>query len=186
MNRRRTLSALVVPVLLLAVLTPSCRERRPFSYDFEQPVVLDDLVWKCRALYRLSPEHSTSGARSLAVTFFPAPPEERENYPGVAFAGFDRDWSARRTLAFDVFNPDAVALSLTLRIDDRRGPKYTERLNRTLTIEPGANHVSIPLAGLATSGSRRPLDLTNILRVLLFMANPRERHTLYFDGFTLE
>jgi hypothetical protein len=170
----------------LAVLIPSCRERRPFSYDFEESGILDELAWRCRTIYRLSPEHATSGTRSLEVTFFPAPPEDRENYPGVSFPAFDPDWNSRRSLVFDVYNPEERVLRLTLRIDDRRGPTYPERLNRTLTLAPGANRISIPLAGMLTSGSRRPLNLANILRVSLFMANPRERHTLYLDRVGLE
>ena len=183
--RRRLLLAIVwmLPSVLLAL---SCGERSPFSFDFEEAGILDQLGWTCRTLYRLSADHATSGTRSLEVTFFPAPPEIGSSYPGVTLPAFDPDWTGRRSLVFDVYNPEDKDLRLTLRIDDRRAPAYPERLNRGLTIAPGANHISIPLSDLVTSGSRRPLNLANILRLSLFMANPRERHTLYLDWLRVE
>jgi hypothetical protein len=185
-NLRRAALPVLGPALSLAVLTLSCRDRPPFSYDFEEPGILDDLSWRCRTLYRISPDHATSGARSLEVTFFPAPAEDRENYPGVSLPVPNPDWTGRKTLVFDVYNPQDVTIRLTLRIDDRRGPMYPERLNQSFAVSPGANRISIPLGGMATSGSRRPLNLANILRVSLFMANPRERYTLHLDRVRLE
>lgn len=73
------------------------------------------------------------------------------------------------------------AVHLALRIDDRESPEYSERFNTAILLTPGNNHIAIALAGLITSGSRRPLNLENILGVRIFLANPKERYTIFFD-----
>lgn len=173
-------------LLLAALLAPACQRQPQFGYDFERDQVLDELVWTCRTLLRLSPEHAASGARSLEIAFHPAPGGLDENYPGVSFAGFDPDWSGSRTLALDAFNPEAAPLAVTLRIDDRKAPDYPDRFNRTLRLDSGPNRISLPIGELVTSGTNRPLDRRRIRTVMLFLANPAERHTLYLDRVRLE
>jgi len=173
-------------LLVLAAFLPTCGETPLFNNDFEHPAVLDELVWKCGTLYRLSPEHATSGISSLEVTFSPGPPGVGERYPGLSLTDFNPDWSGRRALVFDAHNPESAALRLTLRIDDREAPRYPDRFNRSFTLSPGDNHIAIPLGELVTSGTKRTLDPRRIQRVMFFLANPKERHTLYLDRIRLE
>ncbi len=89
--------------------------------------------------------------------------------------------------------PDAVnchqektSLRLTIRIDDSDNPSYNDRYNNTVTLNPGANHISIPLNSLVTSGASRKLNLLSIEKVILFLVQPKERRTLYLDNLRLE
>jgi hypothetical protein len=164
----------------------ACHRAPRFEYDFEQSETLDQFEWKCRTQYRLSPDHSTSGARSLEISFHPAADGNSENYPGISFAKFDPDWSRYSRLVFDAYNPESTIIRLALRIDDRESPNFADRYNRSLLLSPGINHVSIPMAELVTSGTRRALDPQRIHRVVVFLANPGERHVLYLDRFGLE
>ena len=89
--------------------------------------------------------------------------------------------------------PDAVnchqektSLRLTIRIDDTDNPSYNDRYNKTVTLNPRANHISIPLNQLVTSEANRKLNLSKIKRVLLFLTQPKERRTLYLDNLRLE
>jgi len=173
-------------LIVLATFLPACGETPLFDYDFERPAVLDELVWKCGTLYRLSPDHATSGDNSLEVTFYSGPPGVDESYPGLSLIDFGPDWSGYRTLVFDAFVPGEKAISLALRIDDRENPDYAERFNTAIPLTPGSNHIAIPLAGLLTSGSKRQLNLDEILEVTLFLANPQERHTIFFDRIRVE
>ena len=50
--------------------TVACQPKPRFDYDFEDERVLDQLEWKCRTMYRISPEHATSGAKSLELTLY--------------------------------------------------------------------------------------------------------------------
>ena len=181
---RRTIAALLV--LTAAACCLGCERRPRFGYDFEDERVLDELQWSCGTLFLVSADHATSGNRSLEVSLYPAAESVTEHYPGVSFSGFDADWSGRRALVFDVFNPEDTAVALEVRIDDRESPDYRDRFNRTHTLAPGGNRISIPLASLVTSGTRRQLDLRRIRVVSLFLVNPGERHTLYLDRVGLE
>jgi hypothetical protein len=174
---------------LLAILVASgasCRRAPRFGTDFESDAALDLFDWSCRTLYRLTPEHATSGTSSLEISFHPAPDANAENYPGLAFSRFDPDWRGCRSLAFDAFNPESVPLQLGLRIDDREAPGHADRVNRSLLLAPGANRVALPLAGLLTTGTGRALDRRHVRRVLLFLSSPRQARTLYLDNLRLE
>lgn len=184
-NRGRT-AIVAILVAALATLAGSCHRPPRFGCDFEQDNALDLLEWSCRTLFRVSPDHATLGSRSLEISFFPAPEGQTENYPGISFSKFDPDWTRSRKLVFDVYNPESDAIRLALRIDDRQNPDYADRLNRSLPIPPGMNRVSLPLDELATSGTKRALDLHGIRTVILFISNPRERHVLYLDRIVLE
>lgn len=173
-------------LLLLAAFLPGCRERHRFGYDFEQRAILDTLKWQCGTLFQLAPDHATSGASSLEVTFYPGPPGVDENYPGFSLTDFDRDWSGYRTLVFDAFNPEPGIIHLAVRIDDRENPDYADRYNRGIVLNPGGNSIAIPLPELVTSGLKQPLDLKNILGVMFFLVNPKERHTVYFDRIRVD
>lgn len=170
----------------IALVSAACQPRPRFDYDFENEGVLDLLEWKCRTMYRISPEHAASGAKSLELSLYPAPEGEPESYPGVSFSRFNPDWSGSRTLAFDIHNPEPAALRLAVRIDDRDAPEYADRYNQDFTLAPGDNRVSILLADLVTSGTKRRLELQGIRTVILFLASPKEAHTLYLDRLRLE
>lgn len=170
----------------IALAAAACQPTPRFDYDFEDEGILDQLEWKCRTQYRISPEHASSGSRSLELSLYPAPADEPESYPGVSFTKFDPDWSRFRTLVFDAHNPEESALQLAVRIDDRDAPDYSERYNQAFTLAPGDNRVSIPLADLVTSGTKRRLDSRGISTVILFLVQPKESHTLYLDRVRLE
>lgn len=185
----RSHGRVVIPatvIFALALAFAGCHTKSRFDYDFESSGILDELEWKCRTLYRVSPEHATSGTLSLEMTLHPAPQRDLENYPGVTFSNFDPDWTGYGALVFDVYNPEQSDLRLSARIDDREAPDYADRFNKAIVLSPGDNRVSIPFADLVTSGTKRRLDLREIRKVALFLAKPRDRHTLYLDRVRLE
>ncbi len=79
-----------------------------------------------------------------------------------------------------------TSLRLTIRIDDTMDPLHSNRYNNTITLNPGANHISIPLNSLVTSGTNRKLNLLSIKRVILFLVQPKDKRTLYLDNLRLE
>jgi len=168
-------------LILAMALSPACREKPRFDYDFEQPAIPDQVQWKCGTLLRLSSEHATSGAGSLEVTFYPDSHGDAYFYPGITFTDFDRNWAASRALSFDAFVPGENGIPLELRIDDRDNPDYGDRFASTILLNPGQNHIEIPLTSLITSGSKRSLDPRGIGRVMFFLVNPKESHTIFFD-----
>ena len=173
-------------LLMLAAFPQACREMPRFNYDFEQPAILDKLHWKCGTLFRLAPDHATSGVSSLEVTFYPGPAGVDEYYPGLALTHFNRNWSKYRTLVFDAFLPGEKTIRLGLRIDDREYPDHLDRFNMAIILKPGDNRIAIPFDRIVYSGSKRQLNLKSILEVTLFMGNPKERHTVFFDRLRVE
>ena len=158
----------------------------PFAYDFESPAALDTLTWNCGTLFRSVPKHATSGALSLEMSIHPKPSERGGYFPGISFSRFDPDWSGRRVLLFDVYNPGPSTVPLTLRIDDLEDPEVGDRFVRTFPLSPGGSRIEVPFAELVTRSTNRHLDLERIHDVLFFVENPAASLVLYIDSIRLE
>jgi len=149
-------------------------------FDFETDEELDHFHWKCRTLFALSDEHVTHGSKSLKLELYPS------EYPGLAPMIKDTDWRRYGAFQFDVYNPEEKDIVLSVRIDDKEDyPDYADRYNNSFAIKPGANAITIGFDSLITSGTKRVLNLTMIYRVIIFVAQPKEKTTLYFDYFRL-
>jgi hypothetical protein len=175
----KSIRLFTILILTLLLLT-DCQARRPFFYDFENEAILDTLSWKCKTIFALSDKHATSGQKCLKMELYPSP------YPGITLNNFNPDWSKHTTLKLDIHNQEKIPLRLTIRIDDTMDPSYSNRYNNTITLNPGANHISIPLNSLVTSGANNKLNLLRIERVILFLVQPKEKRTLYLDNLRLE
>ncbi len=171
---------LFITLILIFLLLTGCRTRSPFFYDFETEANLDTLYWECKTIFALSDKHVTSGQKCLKLELYPS------LYPGIKLNNFDPDWSEHDVLRFDVHNQENILLKLTIRIDDTDNPSYNDRYNNTFTLNPGMNHISIPLNSLVTSGANNKLNLLRIERVILFLVQPKEKRTLYLDNLRLE
>ena len=89
-------------------------------------------------------------------------------------------------MGIDIFNPRGAALPLTIRIDDRPDyPDYPNRYNVSFSFHSGMNHFVLPLQNLVTAGGRRPLNLEQIYRFLIYMVDPVEKATFYLDNVRL-
>jgi len=144
--------------------------------DFESEADLDRVQWRCHTLFSLSDEHVTNGSKSLKLVLYPS------DYPGMAFELPMHNWSRYKMLSLDIYNPQEEMVFLAMRIDDRKEyPSFDDRYNNSFLLKPGMNHLNIPLASMATSGTKRNLNLRNIHRFLIFMAQPQKKYILYID-----
>ena len=179
--RHRRLWKRLTGICAIASLVISCQAGTPrYHLDFETEEDLDALFWQCKTVFSLSKNYVTSGGKSLQVEFFPSP------YPGLRLEGFPSDWSHYGHLVFDAYNPEDKALSLDLRLDDKRDPHFDDRYNGKVKLNPGRNHISIALDSLITTGTARHLDLAHLRKVVLFMTNPRVVHVVFFDDLRVE
>ena len=168
-------------ICAIATLVISCQAGTPrYHLDFETEEDLDALYWQCKTVFSLSDKYVTSGGKSLKVEFFPSP------FPGIRLERFPSDWSSYRRLVFDAYNPEDRGISLDLRLDDKRDPHFDDRYNGKVWLNPGVNHISIPLDGLMTTGTSRHLDLGHMKKVILFMTNPRVVHIVFLDDLGFE
>ena len=173
----RFIFAVICLSFLFGCRADSAREH--MLLDFESDSELDQLRWECHTLYSLSEEHVTHGRKSLKMELYPS------DYPGLEPILKKNDWSGFNKLCFDIYNP-GENLEMTLRIDDKEGsPDYEDRYNRVFVLKPGMNRMNIPFVTLVTSGTNRHLNLTNIQRLMIFMASPGKRVVLYADNVRL-
>lgn len=171
-------------IFVFLILTPllfaGCQRRPAFHYDFEAEDTLDTLSWKCKTIFSLSDKHTTSGQKCLKMELYPSP------YPGIALNNFEPVWSKHNTLKFDIFNQEEAPLRLTIRVDDIKNPSYNNRYNHAIVLNPGMNHISIPLNSLVTTGTGRKINLANVQQVILFLVQPGEKRTIFLDDIRLE
>lgn len=158
----------------------ACDSKPLFLFDFEKETDLDMLNWKCKTLFSLSNKHVTAGKKSLKLELYPS------SWPGLTVDNFGPDWSKYRALMFDVYNTENTSLNFTFRIDDKINPSFNDRVNDTMIIDPGENHLTIILSHLITTKTKRNLNLTNIKKIVLFLANPKKKRVVYLDNLRLE
>jgi len=174
---------IIILTLCLSFFPAACTNIKPkelILYDFESEATLDEVHWKCHTLFSLSKLHASHGKKSLKLELFPS------SYPGLSPALKHHDWSNYKNFCFEVYNPSSKKLKLVLRIDDKKQAlEYSDRYNKSFTIMPGLNTLTIPLNTLKTSKTNRPLKLKNIYRFLVFMVHPPKMQILYLDYFRL-
>lgn len=167
--------AMIVLACLLGVACSTPPAER-ILFDFETDEELDRFHWKCHTLFSLSDEHATHGSKSLKLELYPS------EYPGLAPMIKNTNWSQYGALQFDVYNPQNRDILLSVRIDDREDyPDYADRYSRSFVVQPGANTITIRFDSLITSGTKRSLNRKKIYRLLIFMVQPKEKTTFYFD-----
>jgi hypothetical protein len=167
-------------LILTLLLFAGCQRKPAFHYNFETEDTLDTLPWKCKTIFSLSDKHTTSGQKCLKMELYPSP------YPGITLNNFKPVWSKHNRLKFDIFNQAEAPLHLTIRIDDIKNPSYNNRYNHTIVLNPGMNHISIPLNSLVTTGTGRKINLANVQQVILFLVQPDEKRTVFLDDIRLE
>ena len=134
-----------------------------------------------------SKQHATHGSHSLEVKL---PKKSSKNeYPGIYSRDFPGDWTGSRDFVVDVYyekdkksKKKDSPLPFTIRIDDAESDSYETRFNLDdFPLEPGQNEVRIPVEMIGNV-----LDLTAIQEVHLFLIEPEDKVTLYFDNIRLE
>jgi hypothetical protein len=111
-------------------------------------------------------------------------------YSGTGLKNLPRDWRGYQWLAFEIFNPGADQLRLTIRINDKihdqQGYRYDDRFNKRLFVDPGWNHFEIPLDDIQSAPKERKMDLKNVIGLGLFTTELDQPRVLFFDYFRLK
>ena len=96
--------------------------------------------------------------------------------PGVEIRNLVSDWSDYSSLGVIVEVMGDSNLVLTLRVHDklhRRGNQpHEDRYNRTFSLAPGINNLSILLQDIRSAPKTRSMDMTNIEALILFSNRP--------------
>ena len=172
---RRTILILAACAACMLAAAFSGAEGKPSLMLFDFEAAGDLAKWEAAdADTSIVGDHATSGKSALKVTLKAA------EYPGLTTTQAPNDWSAYKTLKFDVFADEG--LTLHLRIDDANSKDYTSRYNNDdISINKGANAVSIDLADVGGK-----IDLKKIKMLILFGSNVAKPVTFYLDNVRLE
>ncbi len=110
-----------------------------------------------------------------------------DKYSGIILQHFQPDWSGRRALAFDVFNP-GQPITLHYRVHDVRhidNQKYTDRYNGHTDLKYGWNEIVIPLAEIIEAPHGRKMDITRISGFGIFVVQQADQRVLFLDNVRL-
>jgi hypothetical protein len=152
-----------------AGLTGGAVQKAGMLSDFED-VKVWDISPETGFDLSLSKDNVTEGEHSLKVVY------PIGGYPSINTKRLKHDWGNYEYFAFDVFNPQDTKVNFTIRLDDSN----KARINIGNPLEPGLNHVQIPRTSIAKS-----INPGNISRIVLFLDDPQEKITLYFDNMRL-
>lgn len=112
---------------------------------------------------------------------------KKSRYPKFSIEEPYPDWTGYEYFSFSIFSELPETINIELRINDRRHEnKYDDRFNRTFSISPGINKISVPLNDIAVAPKDRLMDMRNIYLIILFIVNPENELTIYLDNFKLE
>lgn len=113
-----------------------------------------------------------------------------EKYSGVTFDRLFNDWSGYQKLKFDVYNPQADAFIMSVRINDVehqiRGWINTDRFNGQFVVSPGWNHVVFSLAEVEHTPAQRVMDMHHISHLVIYAAQLNAERDIYLDNVHLE
>ena len=97
------------------------------------------------------------------------------------------DWSAYDALEFDILHPGHGRIELGLRIDDQHESlRMVDRFARHLFLDPGVNHISIPMKDIERAPAGRLLDLARMRRIVMFPVEPTGDYRIYLGPIRLE
>ena len=99
-------------------------------------------------------------------------------WPGIGLPNPPADWSRYQVFKFEAWA--SANIGVELRVDDAKSKGYDSRFNFTFKLTKGKNLIQIPMEQL-----RKVIDTAHIVLVKLFMDNPPEGSTLYYDNFRL-
>ncbi len=184
------LGVLVVLVFLLVPLSKALIDETiagtqfPVLADFETPFERDR--WTGGADFEITRDAATSGESSMRIQL------TTDQYSGVNLRFFPRDWREFGSLKFDICLTSSESLSIVCRIHDiyhyieGGSGDYYDRFNRNFTIEPGWNHIQIPLDDVAHAPKERTMDLSRIDGLGIFVVRLPKREVVYLDHVRLE
>jgi hypothetical protein len=178
------LTIAVFPVTTIAIAYLQRDRAFPRICDFEAAWERKFVAAKDAELTITSPPREWGRAaqdKAGRVTFLTG------EYPALVIQEPHPDWGGHDRFVFEVYSELQEPVAIVLRINDihHRGA-YSDRFNRELVIDPGANRISIPLPEVETSPRRRRMDLTHIRNVTIFADHPVHSFSLYVDALHLE
>ena len=153
-----------------------------YNFAHEEPT----LFW--RGPVSPSPLHSQgskpSGGRSLEISL------NTKLYSGASLDNLPADWRDYDQLRISLFNPHDDRFTMTLRINDvaheRNANTYNDRFNTQLQLQPGLNRFAVSLNAVREAPHTRPMDMSDIRRLGIFVIRLPQPRTVYLTELQLD
>jgi hypothetical protein len=168
----------VRPFVFLLVEEMEIRKSFPVIASFETTRELKR--WKGGNEKTLSQAYVDDGNYSLRVNLRPA------RFSGIDMFYPPNDWRGYDAFNCTIFNPSKNRLEMVLKIFDRgHNYKYSDRLNKILTISPGRNDIAVPFREIESAPKGRNMHMGKIAQVSFFVRGLKKTQVLYFDNIRL-
>lgn len=129
---------------------------------------------------RIDGQVASHGKSSLNVIL------ENAKYPGIHLVYFPRNWFSFKSLKFSIYNYSEQVIDMSCRINDlEHNNSYTDRFNIGLSIKPGWNHISIPLADVKVAPQTREMDMAAIANIGIFSSRLEKPVEINIDNVRL-
>ncbi|TCS41629.1 hypothetical protein [Reinekea marinisedimentorum] len=156
------------------------QRQAPVIEDFQQAVTLRQWLGEIERV-----ADTEDRQNQVAKITFPA-----KKYSGVYFDSMLQDWSHYKLFSMRLYNPYPAQQELILRLNDvtheHSTQEYNDRFNTVITLEPGWNRISIPLAVIKAAPAEREMDLSHMYRLMLFYGSLEAPRELLLDDIRLK
>lgn len=168
----------LVPTALALTDELIARTQFPVIADFE--TTLERSRWQDNGRIRIDQSKARHGKASLEIKL------GGEQFSGAKLLHFPRDWSSFSFLKFEVLNQAAESLVISCRLHDRsHNNQYNDRYQRSFSLKPGWNSISIPLLAVKNGPEGRELQLTELSEFEIFAANLPHAYKINIDYLRL-
>ena len=113
------------------------------------------------------------------------PPGNR--WPSLVLSEPVLNWRHYDALYFEIYSEHSDVISATLRVNDTEHNNFHgDRFNQAILVKPGVNYYTFPLEVIESGLKCRAMDLGRVSKVMWFVGQQSETHTLYFDNIRLK
>lgn len=174
------LSINLIPLLKTSVDTYHSHKDFPLLAGFEHKTELSR--WDGVAGLHLDSQVQLTGNSSGKIEL------GTERYSGIFLNHFPRNWSKYSKLTFSIFNPGQV-VQLHYRVHDNLHSgdlqDFSNRFNGNSIVAHGWNEITIPMTDILDGPEERKMNMDNIQCFGIFVAQQKNRRTLYIDDVRL-
>jgi hypothetical protein len=113
---------------------------------------------------------------------------DRGRWPGLSLEEVSPDWRSYSTLVIDLSNTADQAISILVRVDDRRpDPHFRDRYNQQFELAPLSRRViRIPLTEIESAPTGSKFDLAHVQRIILSEDGSKPTYTFCLNSLRLE
>lgn len=168
------LAAMLIPAITIADAV-GARHQFPVLASFESP--WEVRRWEPRGCsIQRTRAHATQGQCALEISV-----SDPAAYPGVTSSMLPCKWLGGKAFRIDVYSAAGDGRTLWVRLDDRDGAAYDDRVQIPVRLAHGVNAVAIDLDAAAITPSGRRLNLSNIVAVTVFFDGAEAGDRFYLD-----